>query len=538
MRNIKLIFLFSFITTTTCLFSQNLSRLWVKSLNEITGNWVEQDFLKLDSDGNIIVGAYADAPSYIDTVSVNGGFIAKFTPDGQLIWCTKSDSTLNLDPKFFEIDMNNNVYFFSRIDYNLNFITYALIKLNSEGEEQWVKTFKYKNSGFFPETEMLSLKIRELEKIYLAWNLDITYLILPSGDTLHANNKYHILEFDTNGTLTGNFTPIEQCVLSDYQIDENSNNYLLTSKPNGGSRLIKYNYNYNLMLNVKDFQYYYETFTIDNENNAYASKIGSDTAFDFSFNDTITHNNLFFVKYNNVFEEDWVKKFKGYRECPLPQLPSILRCVTDFGEVRIISNNNDIYVYGVFKYKFTIEGNSFYTPDSSKISYFISKFDKQGNYFWTEIFESYEVTDILNYSSFDIKILDDGSLICFLVFKSEVQICDSLYLCNGSVSSLLMRLQETNVGLKPISENSIFNFEVYPNPAKDILNVEIKNPGNSSQSQIKIYNFLGNVVIEANETISNDNNSFSLNIKHLTPGLYFISIENKLGKFVKKLLKL
>jgi len=198
--------------------AQNLSRVWVKSLNETTVRWGEQDYLKLDSDGNIIVGAFARIPSYIDTVSVNGGFIAKFTPDGQLIWCIKSDSTLNLDPKFFEIDINNNVYVFSGIDYNLDFITTALIKLNSNGEKQWVKTFKYKNSGFFYESEMVSLEIRELEKIYLAWYLDIAYLVLPSGDTLHASNKYHILEFDTNGTITGNFTPIEQCVLNDYKL--------------------------------------------------------------------------------------------------------------------------------------------------------------------------------------------------------------------------------------------------------------------------------------------------------------------------------
>ena len=434
--------------------------------------------------------------------------------------------------------MNNNVYVFSSIDYNLDFITYALIKLNSNGEKQWVKTFKYKNSGYFPETEMLSLKIRELEKIYLAWYLDMFYLVLPSGDTLHANNKYHILEFDTNGSLTGNFTPIEQCVLNDYQIDENNNNYHLTVKPylNFGTRLIKYNYNYSQMLQVADFQHWYNNIFFDNENSIYTSTISNDTAYGVGYLDTLTDNNLFIVKHNDDFEQEWVKKFKGYRECPLPQFPSILRCLTDFGKVKIISHNNDIYVYGVFKYKFSIEGSSFYTPDSSKISYFISKFDKQGNYFWTEIFESYEETDILNYSTFDLKILDDGSLICFLIFKSEVQICDSLYVCNGSVSSLFMRLQETNVGLKPFPENKSFTFEVFPNPATDMLNIEINNIDLEIQNQLKIYNFLGTVVLETNVAINKDNNSFSLNIKHLTSGLYFISIENKLEKFVKKVL--
>ncbi len=525
--------LFTLFVSINFSYAQNLSRIWVKSLNEITGNWGEQNFLKIDSDGNIIVGAYASIPSYIDTVSVNGGFIAKFTPDGQLIWCTKSDSTLNLDPKFLEIDINNNVYVFSRIDYNLDFITTALIKLNSNGEKQWVKTFKYKNSGFFYESEMVSLEIRGLEKIYLAWYLDIAYLVLPSGDTLHASNKYHILEFDTNGALTGNFTPIEQSVLKDYQIDENSNNYFLTSKPNGGSRLIKYNYNYNLMLNVKDFQYYYENFSLDNENNVYASKIGSDTSFGFSFNDTITHNNLFIVKYNNVFEQEWVKKFKGYRECPLPQLPSILRCLTDFGKVKIISNYNDIYVYGVFKYKFSIEGSSFYTPDSSKISFFISKFDNQGNYFWTEIFESYEDVDILNYSSFDLKISDDGSLICFLVFKSEVQICDSLYMCNGTVRSLLMRLQETGVGLKPTQENKTFYFEVYPNPAHNSVLINI-NLENNKEFTIQIFDITGRCVLK--ENYKNSNQTIILDISKLNTGLYFVKVQANNQSNIKKLI--
>lgn len=287
------------------------------------------------------------------------------------------------------------------------------------------------------------------------------------------------------------------------------------------------------MLQVADFQYWYDKIFLGNENSIYTSTISNDTAYGFGYLDTLTDNNLFIVKFNDDFEKEWVRKYKGYKEFPLPQFPSTLRCVTDFGKVKIISNNNDIYVYGVFKYKFSIEGSIFYTPDSSKISYFISKFDKLGNYFWTEVFESYEETDILNYSSFDLEILDDGSLICFLVFKSEVQICDSLFMCNGAVNSLFMRLKETNVGLKPVTENQTFTFEVYPNPAHNSVLVNI-NLENNKEFSIQIFDITGRCVLKENH--KNSKQTIILDISKLNTGLYFVNIQANNQSNIKKLI--
>jgi len=81
-----------------------------------------------------------------------------------------------------------------------------------------------------------------------------------------------------------------------------------------------------------------------------------------------------------------------------------------------------------------------------------------------------------------------------------------------------------------ISDKEQFCFEVYPNPAKDILNLNI--PSNISDKEIRIYNLLGET---KKYSIAKNNN---IDISGLSDGVYFIEISscNKFfrTKFVKK----
>jgi hypothetical protein len=77
------------------------------------------------------------------------------------------------------------------------------------------------------------------------------------------------------------------------------------------------------------------------------------------------------------------------------------------------------------------------------------------------------------------------------------------------------------------------NLKVYPNPANDLLNVNISN-ANFKNSSITIYNVSGQQLM--NSTMSGAN--AQLNIEDLSNGVYFVTVVNENGflktvKFVK-----
>lgn len=81
-----------------------------------------------------------------------------------------------------------------------------------------------------------------------------------------------------------------------------------------------------------------------------------------------------------------------------------------------------------------------------------------------------------------------------------------------------------------IANNSILNpsVNVYPNPTSDQLNISGLN---ASQKSISITNVIGEVV----KTIeTNASQSLTVDIKNLSPGVYFIVSNNKALKFIKE----
>ena len=78
--------------------------------------------------------------------------------------------------------------------------------------------------------------------------------------------------------------------------------------------------------------------------------------------------------------------------------------------------------------------------------------------------------------------------------------------------------------------NSLSNVTVYPNPTKDILNINI--PEAIGTSKLILYDIQGRVVME---TITQNTNEV-MNIGNLQSGVYMLSIENEINKTVKKVI--
>lgn len=103
---------------------------------------------------------------------------------------------------------------------------------------------------------------------------------------------------------------------------------------------------------------------------------------------------------------------------------------------------------------------------------------------------------------------------------------------NGTKPMLL----KTCSSILNIDENLIKpnNFKLFPNPAIETLNLEFENKSTSIDLKIRIYNFIGQDILE-DRVITNTSISHQINIENLNQGIYFIEIEG-LGvrKFIKK----
>lgn len=94
------------------------------------------------------------------------------------------------------------------------------------------------------------------------------------------------------------------------------------------------------------------------------------------------------------------------------------------------------------------------------------------------------------------------------------------------------------VGINELNLSTI-NFKIYPNPANEILNIELSADFDSAQSPLIITNILGQVVLTETLTISTSLNTSTknstLNIQNLNLGVYLLRVGNsKAIKFIKE----
>ncbi|MGQ0826803.1 MAG: M4 family metallopeptidase [Bacteroidota bacterium] len=100
---------------------------------------------------------------------------------------------------------------------------------------------------------------------------------------------------------------------------------------------------------------------------------------------------------------------------------------------------------------------------------------------------------------------------------------DNIYFSENSIVSVKENIEPTG------------NFEIYPNPGKDLFTVSYisKNPENIT---IELTDVLGKKIISQNRNVSPGNNTILLEIKDQQSGMYFISIRSQNNIGIKKLI--
>ena len=83
-----------------------------------------------------------------------------------------------------------------------------------------------------------------------------------------------------------------------------------------------------------------------------------------------------------------------------------------------------------------------------------------------------------------------------------------------------------------ISENNLLNFEMYPNPVSDLLNIQL--PTGTEKAEVGVFDYTGRLV--SSKTISS--NDTAIDVQQISKGIYMIRVatNTKIGvqRFIKK----
>ena len=72
--------------------------------------------------------------------------------------------------------------------------------------------------------------------------------------------------------------------------------------------------------------------------------------------------------------------------------------------------------------------------------------------------------------------------------------------------------------------NPMTSTRVYPNPASDVLNIEV-NASQASEMSISVYNIMGQNVMNQNVNVTTGMNTRNINISELNSGIYFVTVK-------------
>lgn len=117
--------------------------------------------------------------------------------------------------------------------------------------------------------------------------------------------------------------------------------------------------------------------------------------------------------------------------------------------------------------------------------------------------------------------------------------CDSVGLdSNGKLlkaEGFTIKVIDEDDLLSVPSSNTIYGFNLYPNPASDILNVDIALR-TSSETQIVVYNIEGQKLIDENRFVRAGESMLQIDLNELGNGMYIVQLKTEAGSISKRLM--
>jgi len=411
-------------------YNQLGDTLWTSSYNyPITSEADKTVALELDASGNVILTGKSDSDPNI--TSNDDVLTVKWNTNGTFLWAARYNGTGNLNdsPKSMKVSPTGNIYVAGKT-FNGTNNDYLLLKYNSSGVQQWVKTFDGTGAD-----EAVKVAIDNSENIYITGY---------SASATSADTNIVTIKYDVSGALIWSKT---------FDGAAHGND-------RGGS------------------------LAVDNAGNVVVGGTSDSDA-----NSTTINNNIVTIKYDANGTELWNKIYDN------PIMLDDQAC-----EVGIDILNN-IYVSGQSETSATL----------SNYDYVAIKYSPTG------------VQDSIYHYNGTGNSKDIPSTM--LVKGLEI------FVTGGSLNPNLQRDMVTvrhygtaDAGLNDLVQSAGSLFQIYPNPSSDFVVIDASAiQTNGKNISLKILNLNGSEVFST----MIDNSKITLNIEKLTPGAYFVQIQNE-----------
>ena len=139
----------------------------------------------------------------------------------------------------------------------------------------------------------------------------------------------------------------------------------------------------------------------------------------------------------------------------------------------------------------------------------------------------------------DLNALHEGSTLIGYIFGGIESTLDNIFFINdgtqSSASNLAFKvfINKTTLGVNEVAleSDNIYNIEVFPNPAKDIISVEFFIP-NTNKHVLEVHDLFGRLIISQEINKSIGRHTIGLNLSNLSSAEYILSVRN--GNYISK----
>ena len=520
------------------------------------------DYLTSDKRGDIIIaGRSSSQQTNFNSGIILGGFggeidvfIAKYNTNGICQWATKIYGDLWDLPTHISIDENLNAYI-SGIYYSSSILFNNGRSLdNSSNETCDGFIAKYDSNGRCIWTEKISGDGEDV----------ITSISIDSHDDLFVSGYFHskILNFN-NGKFLINDEKYKQGFIAKYSnrgicqwtqkisgnksvscgeivFDDSNNFYVMGNyesafiKLNGGKFLgaSKYvdvyiskfdsNANCQWIENIGgEGLDEISSIKMDNQNNIIISGIYNSLEINFN-------NNIKLKNYGNFDEDVFIAKYSNQGLCQWAE--KISGESSEYSYSIKLDNFDNMYLTGYFYSPILNFNNGKSLINIGGPNSYFASYNSNGICQWAE-----KISENSNNFSFDLEL--DGKNNIFIVgrfdspkmiFNNDVILLNSGY--SGSSDGFLAKFDNLSTSVPQILNNFI-EPPLSPNPATDFIEFSVGANGRSPlQNEVRIFNLFGQAVLSVGAI---HELPLQVDVSGLAPGMYFVRIGDKVGKFVK-----
>ncbi len=552
MKNIFLYFFFLSLSHFT--IAQTESFEWVKQMQgdqqQFQGDqqmYIEHSII--DNQGNILcAGRYSGIKDFdpgpgVQSFSAYGtnGFIAKYSPDGNLIWAKDFVSDIWCSITQIIIHQDSNIFMVGHfslstdLDPGIDSTIFTtdqfehksfICKLDSNGQFSWVKVLAQGAS---------SIKFDALDNIFVSGSFGGTIDFDPGPSTTYLStpwNKYnsHVCKFDSDGQFiwAKQFESDGNNYARHLAIDENgkiiitgelkaitdfdpsiNNDFNLISY--GGDRIYicKLDSNGDFIW-AKSILGKASDMAIDVENEIYITGSFRNNSIDLDpgQGEYIVNlqgdRNTFILKLDTAGNFNWANAYQSTQDV-------VISAIT-------LDALGDIYTTGFFEGSadFDLSAND-YTLSSTLFSAFIHKINSSGEFIWTHNFSSEDGrsvgTNICVDDSFEVYTSGQFTKYTEFGIGTTNQLLDGGMSGDGFIHKINQPI--STVGISEIYLESPYT--VHPNPASNLAQIYL---GGKENLQISLFDIHGKQMTQ----FQSDQEYLTLDVSNYIQGVYFIHI--------------